>query len=79
MAFIRQFDCVECHEGEPLRVIISGAPSIPGQSVYDKCKWLEENDDQIRLMMLREPRGIPATCANLIVNTNRPDISSWSR
>lgn len=76
MSFIRQFDCVECHEGEPLRVIISGAPSIPGQSVYDKCKWLEENDDQIRLLMLREPRGIPATCANLIVNTNREDCEA---
>lgn len=76
MAFIRQFDSVECHEGEPMRVIISGAPSIPGQTVYEKCKWLEKNDDQIRLMMLREPRGIPATCANLIVNTNREDCEA---
>lgn len=72
MAFRRMFDAVECHEGEPMRVIMSGAPSIPGKSVYEKCKWLEENDDQLRLLMLREPRGIPATCANLIVDACDP-------
>ncbi len=73
MSFIRQFDSVECHEGEPMRVVISGVPSIPGNTVYEKCKWLEKNDDQLRLLMLREPRGIPATCCNLITNTNRED------
>lgn len=67
------FDAVEFHEGEPMRVVTSGVPSIPGNTVYDKMKWLEKNDDQIRLLMLREPRGIPATCCNLLVNTNRED------
>ena len=60
MAFIRQFDSVECHEGEPMRVVTSGIPSIPGQTVYEKCKWLEKNDDQFRLLMLREPSHSPA-------------------
>ncbi|MDC7291024.1 proline racemase family protein [Blautia schinkii] len=76
MSFIRQFDSVECHEGEPMRVVTSGIPSIPGNTVYEKCKWLEKNDDQLRLLMLREPRGIPATCCNLIVNTNREDCKA---
>lgn len=76
MSVKRTFDAVEFHEGEPMRVITSGVPSIPGQTVYDKCQWLKEHDDQIRLMMLREPRGIPATCANLLVNTNREDCEA---
>ena len=70
------FDAVEVHEGEPLRVITSGVPSIPGNSAYEQCKWLEKNDDQIGLLMLREPRGIPATCANLIVPAKDPRASA---
>lgn len=72
MAFKRMFDAIEVHEGEPLRVITTGIPSIPGNSVYEQCMWLREHDDQIRLLMLREPRGIPATCANLIVPAKDP-------
>ena len=73
MSIKRMFDAGEFQEGEPMRVVTSGVPSIPGQTVYEKAKWLEKNDDQIRKIMLREPRGIPATCCNLLVNTNRPD------
>lgn len=67
MAIIRTFDAIEVHEGAPLRVITSGVPTIPGDSVYEMARWLEENDDQLRKLMLREPRGVPAMCANLIV------------
>jgi proline racemase len=76
MAFKRMFDAVEFHEGEPMRVITSGVPSIPGDSVYEMCQWLEKNDDQVRKLMLREPRGIPATCANLIVPAKDPKASA---
>lgn len=76
MRFKRMFDAVEVHEGEPLRVITSGIPTIPGNSVYEQCKWLEKNDDQIRLLMLKEPRGIPATCANLVVPAKHPDAAA---
>ncbi|WP_409969358.1 proline racemase family protein [Bengtsoniella intestinalis] len=76
MGFKRMFDAVECHEGEELRVITSGVPSIPGNTVYEKMIWLRENDDQFRLLMLREPRGLPAMCANLIVPTNNPEAAA---
>ena len=45
MAIKRMFDAVEFHEGEPMRVVTSGVPSIPGDTVYEKMKWLEKNDD----------------------------------
>ena len=76
MTIRRMIDAVEFHEGEPMRVITGGVPSIPGNTVYEKAKWLEANDDQLRLMMLREPRGIPATCCNLLTNTNREDCKA---
>ncbi|MDU8927486.1 proline racemase family protein [Alisedimentitalea sp. MJ-SS2] len=59
---------VDAHaEGEPGRVITAGLPHIPGASVYEKMRWLEEHRDDIRLAMLREPRGYPALCCNAIV------------
>ncbi|WP_313810589.1 proline racemase family protein [Glutamicibacter sp.] len=66
------FDAVEVHEGAPLRVITSGVPTIPGDSVYEMARWMEANDDQLRKLMLCEPRGVPALCANLIVPAKDP-------
>jgi proline racemase len=34
--------------------------------------YLRKNDDQLRLMMLREPRGYPPLCCNLIVPAKNP-------
>lgn len=64
----RVITAVEAHaEGEPGRVITAGAPNIPGSSVFEKMQWLQQNADELRLLMLREPRGQPALCCNLIV------------
>ena len=72
MSFKRTFHAVETHSGEPMRVVTGGVPNIPGESVYEQMKWLESNDDQVRLLMLREPRGYPPLCCNLIVPTRDP-------
>ena len=37
--------------------------------MYEQMKWLEQNDDQLRKLMLREPRGYPPLCCNLISST----------
>lgn len=67
------FHAVETHAGEPMRVITGGVPHIPGNTVYEQMRWLEKNDDQIRQLMLREPRGYPPVCCNLIVPAKHPD------
>ncbi|MDK1374169.1 MULTISPECIES: proline racemase family protein [unclassified Sinorhizobium] len=67
MAFKRTIHAVDTHAGTPMRVVTGGIPHIPGNSVYDKMKWLETNDDQLRKLLLREPRGYPAHCCNIIV------------
>jgi proline racemase len=76
MSFRRMFHTVETHSGEPMRVITGGVPSMPGSSVYEQMKWLEQNDDQIRMLMLREPRGYPPLCCNLIVPPKHPDAAA---
>ena len=68
---------VEAHaEGEPGRVITAGLPPIPGDTVYDKMRWMEAHLDDIRLLMLREPRGHPALCCNAIVPPGHPDADA---
>lgn len=76
MSFKRMIQAVETHSGEPMRVITGGVPHIPGDSVYEQMKWLEENDDQIRKLMLREPRGYPPLCCNLVVPPKHPDAAA---
>ena len=76
MSFKRMIHAVETHSGEPMRVITGGVPNIPGSSVYEQMKWLEIHDDQIRLLMLREPRGYPPMCCNLIVPPKHPDAAA---
>ena len=64
MSFKRMIQAVETHSGEPMRA--------PGNSVYEQMRWLERNDDQLRLPMLREPRGYPPLRCNLIVPRSIP-------
>lgn len=64
----RMITSVEVHaEGEPGRVITGGMPHMPGDTVFEKMQWMQANADDIRLLMLREPRGHPALCCNVIV------------
>ncbi|WP_299851280.1 proline racemase family protein [uncultured Roseovarius sp.] len=64
----RMITAVEAHaEGEPGRVITAGVPNMPGKNVFEKMQWMQTHADDIRLLMLREPRGQPALCCNVIV------------
>lgn len=64
----RMITAVDVHaEGEPGRVITGGIPHLPGDSVFEKMQWMQKHADEIRLLMLREPRGQPALCCNVLV------------
>ncbi len=76
MGFKRTIHVVDTHAGTPMRVITGGVPHIPGDTVFDKMKWLEANDDQLRKLMLREPRGYPAHCCNIIVPPGHPEADA---
>lgn len=68
----RMFQAIDSHCGIPGRVIVGGIPHIPGNSVYEQAMWLEKHDDGIRKLLLREPRGYPALCCNIIVPPKDP-------
>lgn len=76
MAFKRTINAVDTHAGTPMRVVTGGIPNIPGKSVYDKMKWMEANDDGLRKLLLREPRGYPAHCCNIIVPPGHPEADA---
>lgn len=59
--------------GEPGRVIVGGVLNVPGDSMFDKMRYLETQADDLRKRMLREPRGYPAANCNLVLPSNHPE------
>lgn len=43
--------------GEPFRVVLSGAPEIPGDTVLQKRRWAEAHLETLRRALMWEPRG----------------------
>ncbi len=56
--FERIIGTVDAHAaGEPLRVIVSGLPPIPGTTMLDRRRFMKENYDCLRKLLMLEPRG----------------------
>jgi proline racemase len=72
-------DAVDAHvEGQHGRVIAGGIGflDVPGSTMFEKMTWFEENLDWFRKLMLREPRGYPRSCANVLLPPTRPDCDA---
>lgn len=73
MRLSRMITAVDAHAcGEPGRVITGGVADVPGRTMFEKMRYLEANADGLRRLMLREPRGYPALCCNLILPPTDP-------
>ncbi len=74
MRLARVISAVDAHAaGEPGRVITGGVLDVPGRTMLEKRDWLAAHGDHLRRLMLREPRGYPALCCNLLLPPTRPD------
>jgi proline racemase len=68
---------VDAHAcGEPGRVITGGVLDVPGKTMFEKKTYLETQADELRLSMLREPRGYPAANCNVILPPTDPDADA---
>ncbi|MGB6484846.1 MAG: proline racemase family protein [Candidatus Acidiferrales bacterium] len=77
MAYSRMITAVDAHAcGEPGRVIIGGVLDVPGKTMFEKMVHLQTKADGLRKLMLREPRGYPASNCNLILPPTRPDADA---
>jgi proline racemase len=58
MKITRTISTVEVHTGgEAFRIVTSGLPRLPGDTIVKRRAWLKENADDIRRALMFEPRG----------------------
>ena len=43
--------------GEPLRIITGGLPDLPGSTMLDKRRYMQQHFDAIRRALMWRPRG----------------------
>lgn len=76
MRWSRVFNVVECHAGgEVNKVLTGGFGDVPGATVFDKMRYIEANRDDVRQLLLREPRGGVTHCVNILVPSNDPEAA----
>jgi proline racemase len=77
MSIVRRIRAVDAHAaGEPGRVIVEGAPAVAGSSMFEKMVALREHHDDLRRLMLREPRGYPAANCNVLLAPTRAEADA---
>jgi trans-L-3-hydroxyproline dehydratase len=68
---------VGCHAGGEIgNVVVGGVLPPAGATVFEQMETLRREDDWLRRLLLREPRGSVACHANLIVPPTRPDCDA---
>jgi trans-L-3-hydroxyproline dehydratase len=68
----RAITVVGCHAGGEIgNVVVGGVLPPRGETVFEQMQALRE-DDSLRRLLLREPRGSVACHANLVVPATRP-------
>ncbi len=74
MRLSNMISAVDLHAcGEPGRVIVGGVLDVPGRTMFEKMKHFARHGDGLRKRMLREPRGYPALCCNVVLPPTRPE------
>ena len=77
MRLDRMIQAIDLHAcGEPGRVIVGGVRDVPGRSMFEKMQYLARHHDDLRLRMLREPRGYPAANCNLVLPPTQPEADA---
>ena len=77
MRAARYFAAVDSHtEGMPTRVITGGVGPIPGATMLERKLHFEEHLDELRLLLMREPRGHGAMSGAILQPPARPD-ADW--
>jgi len=76
MRFSKVFNVVGCHAGGEIgNVVVGGVGDVPGQTMFDKRLYLEEQRDDIRQLLLKEPRGSMIRAANIVLPSNNPEAA----
>jgi proline racemase len=77
MRAARYFAAVDSHtEGMPTRVITGGIGPVPGETMLERKLHFEQSMDDLRLLLMREPRGHGAMSGAILQPPARPD-ADW--
>jgi proline racemase len=58
MRFDRVISTIDAHAaGEPLRIVTAGVPPLPGETILARRRHMAEHYDDLRRVLLFEPRG----------------------
>lgn len=70
----RVIHTVESHtEGMPTRVVTGGVGVIPGSTMAERRQWFTGNSDDLRTLLMYEPRGHAAMSGAILQPPTRPD------
>ena len=73
----RVIHCVDAHaEGEPSRIIVGGVLDVPGATMLEKMQHLEREGDDLRRLLLFEPRGSAPLSLDLVLPSSHPEADA---
>ena len=76
-AWPRAVELVQVHcAGEIGKVIVAGAPDIPGRTPLEKMNHINRVDGAFRRFMTREPRACAQMSVNLLLPPTQPDADA---
>lgn len=74
MRWSRMVNVVKCHVGGEINnVVTGGIGDVPGATVFEKMKFFRDHDDELRKLLLHEPRGAVTHCVNYVVPATDPE------
>lgn len=77
MHFLRTIHTVGIHcAGEVCDVVVGGVLDVPGQTMYEKKVQFEAKRDDVRQLLLNEPRGRAAMCSNIVLSPCNPEADA---
>jgi proline racemase len=77
MTWQRSLELIEVHcQGEIGKVIVAGAPAIPGTTMLDKMHHINTVDGSLRQFVTHEPRACAQMSVNLLIAPTRAGVDS---
>jgi proline racemase len=74
MRISKVFNVVGCHVGGDIgNVVVGGVGDVPGSTVFEKRLYLENKRDDIRQLLLKEPRGSMVRSVNVVLPPTDPE------
>lgn len=74
MRSTRTFHAIEAHaEGEQGTCYLGSVFPIPGNTMREKLRYINEEDDSIRRYLTQEPRGRPQASSNIVYPSMDPE------